>query len=144
VPRRKASDDGRDEDRIGFADCRVDDPADALGRGRLDPLALAVPEQHRPDVFDAPLVLSDVRRQPSGELLGIADAADPKPGVVADLAAMVLDLPAGEVVGADLRRGDVDLSREVLDRAVGQLEQAARKAALPDQELQHPGEPQAC
>ena len=93
-------------------------------------------------MLDAPLVLSDVRGEPAGERFGVRDAADPKPGAVADLAAVVLDLPARKVVGADLHRRHLDLSCEVLDRVVGKLEAAAREAALPAEELQHRREPE--
>jgi hypothetical protein len=62
-----------------------------------------VPEQQHADVLDAPLVLRDVRGEPAGELFGVGDAADPKARVIADLAAMVLDLPAREVIGVQPR-----------------------------------------
>ena len=91
---------------------------DPLRRWRLDPRLLAVPEQQDADVLDASLVLRDLRGEPAGELLGVGDAADPKPGVGADLAAVVLDLAAREVIGADLHCRHLDLSCEVLDRVV--------------------------
>jgi hypothetical protein len=50
---------------------------------------------------------------------------------------VVLDLAAREVIGADLHRPHLDLSCEVLDRVVRQLETPAREAALPAKELQH-------
>jgi len=110
----------------------------------FDPLVLALAEQQHADVLDAPLVLRDVRGEPAGERFGVRDAADPKPGVVADLAAVVLDLPAREVIGTDLQRRYLDLPCEVLDRVVGQLEAAAWEAALPAEELQHRREPESC
>lgn len=142
VPRVQASNDRRDEDRVSLADRGVNDPAGSLRRGRLDPVVLAAREQHRSDVLGPPLVLGDVGRQPARELLAVADGADPKPRVDADLAAMVLDLAAREVIGADLRRGDLDLPREMLDRVVGQLEQTTGKAALVAHVLEHRREPQ--
>jgi hypothetical protein len=142
VPGFQASDDGRDEHRVGLADPRVDDTSDPLRRWRLDPRLLAVPEQQHADVLDAPLVLRDLRGEPAGERPGVGDGADPKPGVGADLAAVVLDLAAREVVVADLRRRYLDLSCEVLDRVVGKLEARAREAALPSEELHHRREPE--
>jgi hypothetical protein len=142
VPGFQASDDGRDEHRVGLADPRVDDAHDPLRRWRLDPRLLAVPEQQDAHVLDASLVLRDLRREPGGERLGVGDGADPKPGVGADLAAVVLDLAAREVIGADLRRRYLDLSCEVLDRVVGKLETRAREAALPAHELHHRREPE--
>lgn len=144
MPAFQASDDGRDEHPVGLVNSGVDDPRDPLGRWRLDPLVLAVPEQQDADVLDAPLVLRDVRSEPAGERLGVRDGADPKPGVVADLAAVVLDLASLKIVGGDLRRGHLDLPCEVLDRVVGQLEATAREAALPGEELQHRREPEPC
>ena len=67
MPAFQASDDGRDEHRVGLVDSGVDDPRDPLGRWRLDPLALAMPEQQDADVLDAPLVLRDVRGEPGGD-----------------------------------------------------------------------------
>jgi hypothetical protein len=142
VPALQASDDGRYQHRVGLADPGVDDPRGPLGRRRLDPLVPAVRQQQGAHVLDAPLVLGDVGPKPARELLGIRDAADPKPRVVADLPAVVLDLAAREVIGADLRRGHLHLPREMLDRVVGQLEPPPRKAALPAEELQHRREPQ--
>lgn len=94
MPAFQASDDGRDEHRVGLTDSGVDDPRDPLGRWRFDPLVFAVPEQQDADMLNAPLVLSDVLGEPAGERLGVRDAADPKPGAVADLAAVILDLAA--------------------------------------------------
>jgi hypothetical protein len=144
MPALQASDDGRDEHRVGLVDSGVDDPRDPLGRWRLDPLLVAVPEEEDADVLDSPLVLGDVRGEPARERLGVRDAADPIPGVAADLAAVVLDLAALEVVSGDLRRRHVDLPCEVFDRVVGQLKAAAREAAFPGEELQHRGEPEPC
>ena len=56
-------------------------------------------------MLDSPLVLGDVRGQPAGERLGVRDAADPIPGVAADLAAVVLDLAARVRVGRDDGQG---------------------------------------
>ena len=66
VPAFQASDDGRDEHRVGLTDSGVDDPHDPLGRRRLDPLVFAVPEQQDADMLNAPLVLSDVLGEPAG------------------------------------------------------------------------------
>lgn len=142
VPALQASDDGRYEHRVGLTDPGVDDPRDPLGRRRLDPLLLAMPEQRGTDMLDAPLVLRDMRAKPARERLGVRDAADPKPGMGADLLAVVLDLAPREIVGADQRRRHLDLPGEILDRVIGQLKAAAREPALPAKELQHRREPQ--
>ncbi len=140
--RFQASDDGRDEHRVGLTDSGVDDPRDPLGRWRFDPLVFAVPEQQDADVLDASLVLSDVLGEPASERLSVRDAADPKPGVGADLTTVVLDLPSRKVVRADLHRRHLDLSCEVLDRVIREFEAAAWEAALPADELQHRREPE--
>lgn len=142
VPRLEAGDDRRDEHRVGLADAGVDDPRDPLWCRWFDPLVLTLPEQQHADVLDAPLVLRDVRGEPAGEPFSVRDAADPKARVVADLAAVVLDLPASEVIATDRDHRNLDLPREVLDRVVGQLEAAAWEAALPAEELQHRREPE--
>jgi hypothetical protein len=83
--RRQPRGDPHRQDLLGLPKRRSHHPVDAAGGGRLDPLGVAVGQQLLPDPLRLAFALRDVRGQPCGQLVGVGDAAPPKPKVPANL-----------------------------------------------------------
>jgi len=70
-------------------------------------------------------------RQPLRQLLGVGHPAYPKPEVIVNLGAVILDRPAGPVVQAKLRGRYLDLPSDVVDDLVGEFHPPSREPAMP-------------
>ncbi len=125
---------------LRLAQRRSHDLGDAIRARRLDQLATAPGEEVVADPVLPTLGLGDVAGEPRGQLLGVDDAALPKPRVAADLGAVALAGTAGHVVGAEFARRHSHLAGDVGHGIVGQLVAAPGEPASPEQELQRQGE----
>jgi hypothetical protein len=102
----------------------------------------AVPQQLLPHPVRVALSVRHLGRQPLRQLLGVDHPAHPKPQVITDLGAVVLDRPPGPVVQTKLRGRHLDLPGNVVDDLVSELCTPARESAMPRVELQQQREPQ--
>jgi hypothetical protein len=121
---------------------RPDDPGHPVGSRRLDSLRSAPAEQLRADLVPVPLRVRDMGGQPVRELFLVCDRALAEPEVTADLGTVVLQRAAvGPFVEPQVRRRDLHLPGNELNRLVRQLRPSLGEPPVLGEELQQQREP---